>query len=131
MSYFITDAFTAHAQAFLNGVTDQDRLVAPEYFIVEGTNVVWRHVVFNAMPRTTANAILHDLLHLPIDRIPVDGLLTSALDIGIKHHLAIYDAVHIAMALVSRFPLITLDQKQARAAAAEGVTLKPLTDFIP
>ncbi len=112
MSYFITDAYSVHAQAFLNGVTEQDQLVAPEYFVVEATNVVWRHVVFNAMPRTTANQIMHDLLHLPIDRIPVDGLLTSALDIGIKHH-----------------PLITLDQKQARAAAAEGVILKPLTDF--
>jgi predicted nucleic acid-binding protein len=39
--------------------------------------------------------------------------------------------VYIALALKLNYPLITVDERQERAAAAEGVTIKALTDFKP
>ncbi|MBC8100435.1 MAG: type II toxin-antitoxin system VapC family toxin, partial [Armatimonadetes bacterium] len=41
-----------------------------------------------------------------------------------------YDSVYIALAKHLNCPLITLDQKQASAAAQEHVTLKPITEFV-
>jgi len=43
----------------------------------------------------------------------------------------IYDSIYVALAKNFNVPLITVDQPQIRAAAAEGITLKPITDFIP
>jgi len=40
-----------------------------------------------------------------------------------------YDSVYIVMGQTLNLPLITADQKQA-CAAAEGVTVKPITDFV-
>jgi predicted nucleic acid-binding protein len=48
---------------------------------------------------------------------------------SLRHQIVVYDSVYIAIAEQVGAPLITADQKQAQAAAAEGVTLKPITDF--
>jgi predicted nucleic acid-binding protein len=47
----------------------------------------------------------------------------------LQHQLAVYDAVYIALAVEKEYPLISVDQAQIRAAALEGVILKPVTDF--
>jgi predicted nucleic acid-binding protein len=62
-------------------------------------------------------------------RVPAKAALHTALRIGLTYQLAIYDSAYVALAKRSQFPLITLDQPQQRAAVAEGVTLKALTDF--
>jgi predicted nucleic acid-binding protein len=56
-------------------------------------------------------------------------LLPRALEIGLNNQLAVYDSVHIALAEKLGLPLITVDAKQATAATASGVVLKPITDF--
>lgn len=58
-------------------------------------------------------------------------VLPRALEIGLKHQLAVYDSVYIALAEQLGYSLITDDGKQAAAATAEGITLKPITDFTP
>jgi predicted nucleic acid-binding protein len=56
-------------------------------------------------------------------------VLGTALAIGLKHNLAIYDSLYIALALRSRNAFVTLDARQGRAATAEGVTVIPITNF--
>jgi len=55
--------------------------------------------------------------------------MPRALEIGLKHQLAIYDSIYIALAEKLNYPLITVDQKQAKASQAEGITLKNIADF--
>ena len=57
------------------------------------------------------------------------GTVYRALEIGLKHELAVYDSVYIALAEQLGHPLITDDSRQATAASAEGITLKAITDF--
>lgn len=57
--------------------------------------------------------------------------LDTVLKIGIAHQLAVYDSTYIALARRSHYSLITLNQPQRRAVEAEGVTLKPIMDFVP
>jgi predicted nucleic acid-binding protein len=47
----------------------------------------------------------------------------------LTHQLAIYDSAYVALAKRSGYSLITIDLPQQRAAAAESVILKPITDF--
>jgi predicted nucleic acid-binding protein len=49
----------------------------------------------------------------------------------LKHKLALYDSIYIALAEQLKYPLVTDDSKQAEAARAEGIILKLLTDFSP
>jgi predicted nucleic acid-binding protein len=86
-------------------------------------------VRFQGMALSQAEALLKDLRKLPLLRVPAKAALHTALRIGLTYQLAIYDSAYVALAKRSQFPLITLDQPQQRAAVAEGVTLKVLTDF--
>jgi len=104
----------------------------PEFCLLECTNVLWKHVRFFGMPDTQAVQLIHDLWAVPLRRTVVRRLsLINAIQLGLKYQLAIYDSIYVALAKNFNVPLITGDQPQIRAAAAEGITLKPITDFIP
>jgi len=83
------------------------------------------------MPPGVAQTLLKDLRALPLERVPIKAILNKALEIGLKHQLAIYDSAYIALAKRSNHPLISNDQPQIHAANAENVILKPITDFKP
>jgi predicted nucleic acid-binding protein len=131
MNYLIADAYTPNARAFFNSVTSQVRLVIPEFCLMECTNVLWKQVRFFGMSQTDAEELLRDLYRLPLRRSPVKRLLRAALVIGLKHKLAIYDSVYIALALQSNAPLLSVDQPQISAGTAEGISLIPITNFSP
>lgn len=62
---------------------------------------------------------------------PIADLLSRALELGLKHQLAIYDSLYIALAESLDCPFITVDSRQEAAAKAEGIVIKPVTDFPP
>ncbi|MBI5669557.1 MAG: type II toxin-antitoxin system VapC family toxin [Chloroflexi bacterium] len=120
---------SSNARLLFHKLLRGDVIVVPEFCLVECTNVLWKQVRFQNMPKPQAERLLSDLRALPLKRVPVKKLLPVALDIGLRHHLAVYDSIYIALALRSGYPLISLDHPQVAAAEAEGVVLKPLTDF--
>jgi predicted nucleic acid-binding protein len=60
-----------------------------------------------------------------------EAVLPAALRIGLVYQLAIYDSAYIALASRANVPMITIDERQSHAVVAEGVMLKPITDFNP
>lgn len=128
---FATDLHTPHVDILFNSVGDTITAYIPEFCLLERTNVLWKRVRFNNVSIETASQHIRDLLTLRLVIMPAVGLLPRALEIGVKHQLAIYDSVYIALAEKMGHPLITDDGKQAKAADAEGVILKPITDFKP
>ncbi len=129
IEYLVTGSYTANAQRLFAQAGNQNKFIVPEFCLLECTNVLWKQVRFQGMSQAQAGILLRDLRALPLKRVPTKAALNIALNIGLKHQLAIYDSAYIALALRSRFSLITIDQLQTRAAASEGVTLKPITDF--
>lgn len=125
----IQQPFTPNAQSLFNQITASDQLIVPEFCLIECTNVIWKQVRFFAMPPLQAERLVKDLRALPLKRAPVKKLLDNALKIGLKHQLAVYDSVYLALALQLNVAVITVDQPQEHAAANEGITLKPITDF--
>jgi predicted nucleic acid-binding protein len=129
VEYLIDGLYTVNAEALFAQVTEGDDLIVPEFCLLECTNVLWKQMRFHGMTIQQAEINLKDLRELPLRRAPLKALLSQALRIGAVHQLAIYDSAYIALAARYACPLLTLDQPQTRAGLAEGITLKPLTDF--
>lgn len=127
----IRGPYTAHAQALFRQALAGDQFFVPEFCLLECTNVLWKQVRFQGMPAGQAKQLLRDLRALPLKRIPVKAILNVAFEIGLTYQLAVYDSAYVALAIRSGLPFITLDQRQSRAAIAEGVTFKSITDFKP
>ena len=130
IEYLISGPYTANTRVLFAQVTPNDRLIVPEFCLLECTNVLWKQVRFQGMAVAQAEAVLKHLRKLPLLRVPVKAMLNSALRIGLTRGLAVYDSAYVALAKRSQYPLITIDQPQQRAATAERVALKPVTDFI-
>lgn len=127
--YILTGPYTSYTRAFFRGALRGDLFTTPEWCLTECTNVIWKAVRFRGMPASDAEWALKNLKALPLKRAATKSILSTALAIGLKHHLAIYDSVYIALALRTQHTFITIDTKQAAVATAEGVILKSITDF--
>jgi predicted nucleic acid-binding protein len=42
IEYLISGPYTSNVQSFFNQVTDADRLIVPEFCLLECTNVMWQ-----------------------------------------------------------------------------------------
>ena len=126
IEYLISGADTPQVTAFFDGLTATDNLIAPEFCLLECTSVIWKQIRFHGMSRSNARALVRVLRAMRLRRAPVKHLLDRALEIALDHQLAVYDSGYIALALHYGYPLVTLDQRQSHAAAAEGVVLQSL-----
>lgn len=130
VQHFIVDSNTNYVDALFEEMGNTITGYLPEFCLVECTNVLWKQTRFNNVPLTTTLQHAKDLRALDLIVVSVINLMPRALEIGIKHQLAVYDSVYIAIAEQLNYPLITDDKKQAKAATTEGITLKSITDFI-
>jgi len=127
--FIVGGTYTPNARVLFRGALGGDIFSVPELCLAECTNVIWKMARFRGMPPDQAVAALRDLKALPLKRAATKSVLSTALLIGLKHDLAIYDSLYIALAQRTGNAFVTLDVRQSRAAAAEGVTVKPLADF--
>jgi len=131
VQHVITEVHTAHVDILFEAVGDTIHAHVPEFCLLECTNVVWKQVRFNNVSTEKAAQHAKDLQALDLTIVSIVDYLPRALEIGVKHELAIYDSVYIAIAEKLGHTLITDDKKQAKAANNEGITLKSITDFKP
>ena len=131
IDYLVVGPYTANSGAFFGQVTPNDRLLVPEFCLLECANVLWKHVRFQGMSVLQGQALLKHLKKLPLSRVPAKAALDAALAIGLTYQLAVYDSAYVALASRSRYPLITIDQAQSRAATTEGIAVIPITNFQP
>src|SRR6266700_2315155 len=89
--YIATGPYTANTQVLFRGALRGDQFSAPELYLAECVNVIWKMVRFRGMPSSQAIQALRDLKALPIKRAPIKAVLDSALAVGLRHDLAIYD----------------------------------------
>lgn len=126
---FIQQEYTSQVRILFNRLLEGDRFYIPEFGLLECTNVIWKQVRFYGLSKEQAQLLIQDLQSIPFHIISTRDLLSSALNIGLTHQLAIYDSLYIALALQLNYPLITLDNRQLDAAINCSVTAIPVTDF--
>ena len=90
--------------------------------IKETANALVKKALKNEVTTETAKEIIN---YLPkIVRItPQKEQFSKALEIAIKHKLAIYDALFIALSANTNTPLLTSDEKQAKTSKEYGVAV--------
>ncbi len=93
------------------------RLAAPHVMTFEVANVLRRAELAGAIGPDAAALAHADLLDLAIDLWPYQALAGAAWDL--RHNVTVPDAAYVVLAHVLDAPLLTLDQRLARAP---GVT---------
>jgi predicted nucleic acid-binding protein len=91
-------------------------LWAPHLIDAEIGSSLRRLVATGELEEEHAAAALHDLARLPLRRIVHTGLLDRAWQL--RHNLSFYDGLYVALAELLETPLLTLDARLAKAAAA-------------
>jgi len=88
----------------------------------ETANALVKKALKNEVTPETAKEIIN---YLPkIVRItPQKEHFSKAFEIAIKHKLTIYDALFIALSVNTNMPLLTSDEKQAKASKEHGVAV--------
>lgn len=129
IEYLIQGPYTDSVRDFFAHVAADDRLLIPEFGLLECTNVIWKQIRFNQMPVDNAQTLVGHLRRMPLQRVPLKSSLDTALTLAIRHTLSVYDSAYITIAQRADAPLVSLDQSQRRAATAEGVLLAPVGDL--
>ena len=129
ISRFVKESYTSHTIALFTRLNSGDIFYVPEFCRLECINVLWKHVRFQGVAREQAIQAVQDLLALPLTIASIESVYGRALELGLDHGLAVYDAIYIALAEKLDCPLITADEPQQRAAKTAGITLKPIIDF--
>ena len=91
-------------------------LWAPHLIDAEIGSSLRRLVAGGVIEDEHAEAALRDLAGLPLRRIVHTGLLDRAWEL--RHNLSFYDGLYVALAELLGAPLLTVDGRLARAAAA-------------
>ncbi len=67
---YVHEPNTDNVLALLNGLKEPASvsLHAPEFCLMECTNILWRHARFHGMPAATATKAINDLINLPLNR---------------------------------------------------------------
>jgi predicted nucleic acid-binding protein len=100
------------------------RSISVDLVLKEAANAVWKAHMRGLVDRGGALKLLEILLSLVernIELEPEAAYLPDAFRLALDLRITVYDALYIAQALRRKAPLLTLDERQAEAAAKSGV----------
>ena len=120
---FIIEPLTPKVDQLFAHLSDLDaRLLIPDLFYVECTNILWKYIRAGLYDSTEAQANLADLQLLRFTPTPTADLIREALFLSVAHGISAYDACYVALSQRNDVPLLTQDQRLVN-------TLKS-TDFL-
>ena len=88
----------------------------------ETANALVKKALKNEVTTETAKEIINYLPKI-VRFTPQKEHFSKAFEIAIKHKLTIYDALFIALSVNTNMPLLTSDEKQAKASKEHGVAV--------
>jgi len=110
------------AQAQLSAQGSNRALWVPHLIDAEVGHALRRRVAAGRLEEEAAVEALLDFAQMPLRRIDHAGLLHRAWEL--RHNVSFYDGLYVALAELLDVPLMTLDQRLARAAGdATSVTV--------
>jgi predicted nucleic acid-binding protein len=116
--------YVAWAEEQLSTVGSGRSLWAPHLIDAEVGHSLRRRVATRKLRDELAWDALQRLAGMPLRRIVHTGLLDRAWEL--RHNLSFYDGLYVALAELLDAPLVTLDRRLAKAAAATaGVEVLP------
>jgi predicted nucleic acid-binding protein len=117
------------ARLFDDVVGQGGRLLVLDLGLVEAANAVWKKGHRKLVPPDEVRRLVRDLLAIPVQIQPANKLLTTALEIAVKHDRTIYDALFVALARDLRLPGVTADEPLWQAVHANFPNVVLLRDW--
>lgn len=90
--------------------------LAPELLTAEAANVLNKKLKAGLLTPEESKTLLKDLLNMPIHFLSHIHILDHAMDVAAEHHLTVYDALFIALALAQGGVLFSADEHVLKIA---------------
>jgi predicted nucleic acid-binding protein len=98
-----------------------DEVVAPELYVAETANVLWKYVKAKELDLESGHKCLEAALNLCDRIVPMPSLIHEALVTSCVTKHPVYDAVSLILARRNGARLLTLDRKLLALARNNGV----------
>lgn len=99
-------------------LSKSDLLIAPDLLLPETANILWKYVGRGELSLDSVEAILDDILQIPIRYTESQALIERALRIAIDTKRTVYDCLYIALAELAQTIVLTADERLANSVAA-------------
>ena len=103
-----SDRAQALLAAWQKGAVDG---LAPSVLPVEVASTVWKRAIRGFIPAETAARLFEKFRELDFPLAPVEESMTTALALALRHRHPIYDCLYVALALQTRWDLVTADER--------------------
>ena len=126
LSWIYSDEHSAASDALLARVADRGAVV-PQLWRLEVASALQNGIKRKRIVAAYRDSAIQQLLGLPIETDPDtnDYAWTTTLQLADIHHITVYDASYLELALRRGLPLATRDDQLAAAATAAGAILLP------
>ena len=117
---FVEEELSDAAHALFARVAQEQRplrLVVPDLFYIECTNILWKYHQRFGLSRADAEVAVAQLGQLLLHSTPTAALTADALSLAMAHGITAYDAAYIALAQRLAVPVITADAALLRKLA--------------
>jgi len=94
-----------------------EALFAPDLLWPEAGNILWKYVRRGELEAEAADAMLADMLQMPIQITATRDVITQALEIATQTDRTVYDSVYLATAVQTKALLLTADERLVNALA--------------
>jgi predicted nucleic acid-binding protein len=71
VQYAIAQVHTPEARILVVRLYQSEQLCIPEFCLLECVNVLWKEVRFQGLPQVQAEQMVHELLALPLQIMPI------------------------------------------------------------
>jgi predicted nucleic acid-binding protein len=100
---------------------EADEVLAPDLFVAEVTNAIWKYQEFSDLPRGDAEARLEEAVGLVDTLVSCRELYRAALALSRAAHRPAYDMFYLALARREGAQLLTLDKTLRKEARRQGI----------
>ena len=95
------------------------RLIVLELALIEVTNAIWKRVHRREITPDEGRRFVDELATLPVVLAESKPLLRSAYELAVSHHIAIYDALFVALTIDLNIVGITTDEPLVTAVKSD------------
>jgi predicted nucleic acid-binding protein len=128
---FVAEPLSDEAHALFSHLADDPpaRLHVPDLFYIECTNILWKYVRRLGLASEDARLYVEQLGQLALRSRPTAELAADALEIALAYDISAYDAAYVALSARLGLPLITADERLARALVVKPFDVRSLSLF--
>jgi predicted nucleic acid-binding protein len=119
--WLVPQIHAKHALRFLGSLREgENTVIAPDVIVVELGHVLRKLVVGKKVTRGRASAFFDQFLNLDLGLVSSLPLAPDALQLALSHSATFYDSLYLALAEREDLPVLTADDRMAKAFAPLG-----------